>query len=176
MLEQHHAFELHAAGGGPLGGFLVEIGAGLGQGEAGHHVGHQHHPLAKHLAADRGGIGLIGQGQQRRGMGVIHKGVGQEGVQERLHRGVGGGRIDQVVALGGHHRLIAEGIQSPQGAQRLQAHRRVAGWLDRAEVPAGTLHAQHRNRFAQQAGHAGLHRGVAAAVQHQIRVGAQQAG
>ena len=176
VLEQHHALELHAAGGGPLGGGLVEIGAGLGQGEAGHHVGHQHHPLAKHLATDLGGIGLVGQGQQRRGMGVIHEGVGQEGMQQGLHRGVGGGRIDQVVALGRHHRLIAEGFQSPQGAQGLQPHRRVAGRFDRGKVPAGTLHAENGNGFSQQAGHGGLHRGVAAAMQHQIRVGAEQAG
>ena len=81
VLEQHHALGLLS----PCQGRLVGVGAGLGQGEARHHIRHQHHPLAVDLAADPLGVGLIGQGQQRRGVGVIHKGVRQEGVQQRLH-------------------------------------------------------------------------------------------
>ena len=107
MLEQHHPLQGNARCGGAEGGALVEIGAGLGQGEARHHIGHQHHPLAVDLAADRFGIGLIRQGQQGRGMGVIDEGVRQEGMQQRLDRRVGRRWIDQVAALDSHHVLIA---------------------------------------------------------------------
>lgn len=172
VLQQHHALGLGAAGCRGLPG----QGRRLGQGETGHHVGHQGHPIAVDLPAHLGRIGLVGQGQQGDRVGVIHKRVGQEGVQQSLHRGVGGGRIDQVLALGRHHRLIAEGLEDPQGLQGLQPHRRMARRLDRAQVPARSLDAQHPDRLAQQTVHGGFHRGVAAAVQHQLGVGPQQPG
>jgi hypothetical protein len=176
VLQQHHALELHPRGPRPLLGLLIGRRRRQGQIEAGHHVGHQRHPLAVDLAADLGGIRLVRQGQQSHRMGVVHEGVGQEGVQQGLHRGIWRRRIDQVAALGGHHFLIAEGRQGSQGLQLLQPHRRVARRLDRGQIPARALHAQHRDRLAQQAGDGGFHRRVAAAMEHQVGVGAQQAG
>ena len=176
VLEQHHALELNALVGGAGGRLLVGGGGGQGQVKAGHHIGHQGNPIAIDLAANRFGIGLVGQGQQGNRMGVVDVGVGQEGMQQGLHRRIGGGRIDQVLALGRHHRLIAEALQGPQGLQGLQAHGRMAGGLDRGQVPARSLHAEHGDRFAQQPRHRGFNRGVAAAMEHQVWIGPEQAG
>ena len=57
----------------------------------------------------------------------------------------------------------------------VETHRRQPGRLDRAHVPAAALHAQHVDRRAGDVRHLGLHRGVAAAMQHQPRLAAQQA-
>ena len=176
MLEQHHALQLNALVGSPGGRLLVGGGGGQGQVKAGHHVGHKGDPIAIDLATDRFGIGLVGQGQQGDRMGVVDVGVGQEGMQQGLHRRIGGSRIDQVLALGRHHRFITEAPQGAEGQQGLQAHGRMAGGLDRGQVPAGSLHTQHRDRFAQQSRGRGFDRGVAAAMEDQVGIGPEQPG
>ena len=62
-----------------------------------------------------------------------------------------------------------------QPAQRREPHRGQAGRLDRRHIPAAALDAQHLGGFADEVGRHRLDRGVAAAVQHQLRVAAEQA-
>ena len=109
-------------------------------------------------------------------MGVIDKGMGQEGMQQGLHRGVRGCRIDQVLALGGHHRLITESIKDPQGAQRFKAHRRMPRGLNGAQIPATAFDTEHGDRFTEQAHHGGLNGSIATAMEHQLGIRPQQTG
>ena len=107
-------------------------------------------------------------------MGVIDVFVRQKGVQQGLDRRVGRVRVDQIGALHPHHVLVRQALAGAQLAQRREPHRREPGRLDRRHVPAAALDAQHLGRLAEQILDHGLDRGVAAAVQHQLRVLPQQ--
>jgi hypothetical protein len=89
--------------------------------------------------------------------------------------GLGRLAVQQVGALDVHHVLVAQRLQPLQLAKRRKADGGQAGRLDRAHVPAAALHAEHVESLPGDVGHARLHRGVAAAVQHQLRFTAQQA-
>ena len=65
-------------------------------------------------------------------------------------------------------------LQRAQPAQLVQPHRGQALRLDIAHVPAAALDAQHVDIFAELIFRGGLHRCVAAAVQHQLRIAAEQ--
>ncbi len=132
--------------------------------------------VAEDLAEDRLGLRLVGQGEDGGGVGVVDELVGDEGVQQRLHRRVRGGGIQQQLALGRDHVLVREALQGAQLHQGLQAHGRMAGRLDLAKVPARALDAEHLDILAEHVASPRLHRGVAAAVQHQPRVPAEQPG
>ena len=59
-------------------------------------------------------------------------------------------------------------------AKRREPHRRQPGRLDRRHVGAATLDAQHLDLVADEVARARLDRGVAAAVQHQARIAAEE--
>ena len=147
----------------------------LGEREARHDVGHQCGALAVDVGRQRLAVGLVGQRQHGVGMGVVDELVRQEGVQQRLDRRVGRLAVQKVAALDVDHVLVGQRLQADQLAQRFETHRRQPGRLDRAHVPAAALDAQHLDGCAGDVGHLGLHRGVAAAMQHQPRLAAQQA-
>ena len=88
--------------------------------------------------------------------------------------GLGASGIQQIDALEIDHVLVGQLVQLAQLAQRLQPHRRQAGRLDHAHVPARALDADHLHILAQLILDRGLDRGVAAAMQHQLRIAAQQ--
>ncbi len=67
-----------------------------------------------------------------------------------------------------------ERVEAAQAPQLMQAHRRQALRLDVAHIPAAALHAQHIDVFAELIFRGGLDRGVAAAMQHQLRIGTEQ--
>jgi hypothetical protein len=146
----------------------------LGECEAWHHVGHQGGALAVDVGRERLAIGLVGQRQHGVGMGVVDELVRQEGVQQRLDRRVGRLAVQKVAALDVDHVLVGKRLQPDQLAQRFEPHRRQAGRLDRAHVPATALDAQHLDWRAGDVRHLGLHRGIAAAMQHQPRLAAQE--
>ena len=147
---------------------------GLGEAEARHHVGHIADARAKNLAAQRFAVGLVGERKHRRRMGVIDEFVRNERVQQRLDRRIGRGRIDQIGALQPHHLFVGKIFARTKFYQRREPHRGQARGLDRAHVPAGALDAKNVDGVAVEIGDARLHRGVAAAVQHQARVLAEQ--
>ena len=107
-------------------------------------------------------------------MGVVDEFVRQEGMQQGLDRRVGRARVEQVDALEIHHLPVAEPVQRGEPPERLQPDRGQARRLDIGHVPARALDAQHVRRLAQQVGHGGLDRGIAAAMQHQAGIAAQQ--
>ncbi len=151
---------------------LVDFGGRLGQTETGHDVGHDAQPVAEDLARRFDRIGQVGQDQERRGMGMVHVSVRQEGVQQRLNRRVGGGAVQQVLALDVDHGLVRQCAQIAQRQQRGQAHPRQAGRQDGVQIPARALDVQHLLHPPEQVGPAHLDRGIATAMHDQIGVAA----
>ena len=147
----------------------------MGQGEAGHDVGGHRQAVAVEVAAQGLAAGLIGEGQDGVGVGVVDVARRDPGVQQRLHRRVGRVGHHQGGALGLHHALVRQGVELAQGEQSLHAHGGQALRLDVAQVPARALDAQHLDRASDHVVDRGLQRGVAPAVLHQARIGAQQA-
>ena len=94
----------------------------------------------------------------------------QKGVQQRLDRGIGGAGIEQVRPLHAHHLLIREGAAPAQFAQRPEPYRRQPGGLDRRHVPTAALDAKHLDLLVEEVFHDHLDRGVAAAMQHELRL------
>ena len=106
---------------------------------------------------------------------MIDELVRQEGVQQRFHRRIGRAGIQQVDALIIDHVLVGQLVQFAQLADRLQLHRRQTLGFDIAHVPARAFDADHLHILTQHVLDHRLDRGVAAAMQHQLRVLAQQA-
>jgi hypothetical protein len=160
----------------PRAGPGLEGGGRLfGELEPRHDIGHDRHVGAVDLLEDPQGVGLVGQGQDGRGVGMVDEGRGQEGVQKRLHRWRRRGAVQQVLALGVDHGLVAQSVELTQAPQRGEPHRGVAGRLDARQVPAAALDAQHLHGVAEQVLGRGFDRGVAAAVQYETRICPQEA-
>ncbi len=154
-------------------GLLVEhLRGGLGQAEARRDIGDDAHPPVIDLARQRLAVRLIDQRQHRGGMGVIDEFMRQEGMEQRLDRGVGRGGVEQVQPLHVDHGLVGQRLQRAQLLQRLELHRRQTPWLDIGHVGAGALHRDDRVLHAEIVARSGLDRGVAAAMQHEQRVAA----
>ena len=83
-------------------------------------------------------------------------------------------RIDQVGALDADKFVVGDGVEPAQPAQGVKPHRRQAFAFDRRHVGAGGFDPQHLDIFAEDIAHAGLERGVAAAMQHQLAVAAKK--
>ena len=146
----------------------------LGEAEAGHDVGHDAHAAVVKLGGARCAVGLVDQAQHRGRVGVIDEALRNEGVQQRLDRRIGRHRVDEVRALRLHHLLVRHGVALEQHAQLGEPHRRQPGGLDHRHVGAGALDAEDVDLAPHQVRHAQLHRGVAAAVQHELRIAAEQ--
>ncbi len=146
----------------------------LGEIEARHDE--RHHPEARaiHLAAQLLAFGLVGQAQHRSGMGVVDELARQEGVQQGLDRGIGRARIEQIGALHPHHVLVGKPGSGFHPQQRCEPHRRQPGGLDLGHVPAAALDAENLGLLAQEIGQTRLDRGVAATMEHQLRLAAQK--
>ena len=94
-------------GARPLGdGRFVGLGAALGEGEARHHVRHPDERRAEDLAADALAVGLVGEGEDGVGVGVVDEARGEERVEERLDARRGGARVEQVRAELVDHVLV----------------------------------------------------------------------
>ena len=107
-------------------------------------------------------------------MGVVDEGAGQESVQQRLDRGVGRAGIQKIGALNLNHLLVGQFFARAQRQQGRQAHRRQARRLDSFEIPAAALDAEHVDILAEEIAGAQLDRGIAATMQHQSGLLAQQ--
>ena len=107
-------------------------------------------------------------------MGMIDIFVRQEGVQQCLDGRVGGPGIEQVGALHPDHLLVGERLAPTQFTQRCEPYGGKTRRLDCRHVPAAALDAKDLDLLVQKVLHDGLDRGVAAAVQHQLRFPAQE--
>ena len=136
--------------------------------------GHHPHAPAENLADHRFGLGQVGKRDHRGGVAVVDELVRQEGVQQGLDRRVGAGRVQHGAPEGADHLRILEPLQLAQGAQRSQAQARHPSGRDPGQIVARALHMQHFLRRAEEIRPLHLDRRIAAPVQHQIRVGADQ--
>ena len=66
--------------------------------------------------------------------------------------------------------------QGRQPQNRVQTHRSKASCLDLFEIPAAPFDVKKLFNFTKEVGFEGLDRGIAAAVQNQVRVTPQQPG
>ena len=166
MLQQHQPFD--------RGILLEDLGGRLRQQKPRHDVGDETQPLPVELGAALGGIGLVGDAQHRGRVRVIDKFVRQESVEQGLDRRVGGARVDQIGALHPHHLLVGERRPRAQFAQGREAHGRQSRRLDRRHVPAAAFDAQHFGRLVEEVFDDGFDRGVAAAVQDELGIAAEE--
>jgi hypothetical protein len=109
-------------------------------------------------------------------MGVIDELVRQERVQHDLDRGIGRGRLDQIGALDGNQILVRDRVERAQPSQRRKPHGRETCGFDGRHIPAGGLYVQNLGFLAEEIAQAGLERRVAAAVQHQLGIAAEEPG
>ena len=144
------------------------------QAEARHHIGHEGEPPPEHLGAFFLAVRLVDHAEHRGGVGVVDEFVRQERVQHHLDRRIGRRRIDQIGALDADELVVVDGVERAQFAHRVKPHGGKPVRVDRRHVGAGGFDAQHLDVLAEAVAHARLQRGVAAAVQHELRVAAEQ--
>ena len=165
----------HEADGARVGVPRVQLGAQPRQLEAGHDIGNHHDAVAVDLAHALFAAGGVRHRDQGVGMGVVDKFPRQQAVQDRLNGRHGRGRVGQADLQLLRHLQVGELRQCGQPEQVRQAARREARSLDGFEIPAATLDVKDVLVLAEDIRLAHLHRGVAAAVQDERRIAAQQA-
>ena len=166
MLEQEQSLDVRMV--------LVGFRGKLREREARHDVRHDGKPVSVDFSAESLGVYLIDQGKNRVRVGVIDELVRKEPMQEGLNRGVGRRRIDQAGALRIHHVFVAKHVPVAQRAEALEADGGQARGLDTAKIPTTALHAEDRDLDTDVVDEGRLHRRVAAAVEHQRRILANQ--
>ena len=154
---------------------IEDLGRRLGEPEARREIRHDAHAPLIDLARQRLAVRLIDQREHGRGMGMIDELMGHEGVQQRLDRWVGRARLKQVQTLHVDHGFVAERAQRAKAPQRLELHRRHALRFDIGHVPARALDRDDLVLLAEIVARPRLHRSVAAAMQHEQRIAAQEA-
>jgi hypothetical protein len=154
---------------------LEHFGRGLGQAEARRDIGHDAHAPVIHFARERLAVTLIDKREHGSRVGVIDEFVRQEGVQQRLNRRIGRRGIEQVQPLHVDHGLVGERSQRAEPPQRLELHRRQAPGLDICHVGAGALDGDDVVHLAKIVARLRLDRGVAAAMQNEQRIAAEEA-
>ena len=105
---------------------------------------------------------------------MVDEFVRHEGMQQKFERRARRHRVEQVAALHPRHVVVGEIVERAQPLQRREPHRRHAAGLDRTHVAAGAFNAQHLDLVAGEIAHLGLDRRVAAAVQHECGIAAEQ--
>ena len=158
-----------------LGLGFVDVRRRLREAESRHHVGHQAHAPIIESGADRFAVGLVDDAQDRIGVGVVDEFVRQERMQQDLDRRIRRRGLEQARALDAQEVLVAQVRTCAQLAQTIEPHGGKPRRLNRRHVRARALDAQHRDLLAEKVRHRGLQRGVAAAVQHELGVTAEQA-
>ncbi|MCZ7617809.1 MAG: hypothetical protein M5U32_05675 [Myxococcota bacterium] len=166
VLEQHHRV------GGRLN--LRGVGGGLREVEARLHVRQQDRFCAEGVTQTGQAVLAVAEREDRIGMRVIDHARRQPGVQQGLDRWRRGAGVEQRAAQLVHHRLVGKRRQRAQSAQPREIRAGQALRDDRCEIVAGRLHEQRGDLLAEPVLVDALPRRVAAAVQHQRRLGAEQ--
>jgi hypothetical protein len=109
------------------------------------------------------------------GVGVNDGGGSEKSVQQGLDRRAHAPRLLERVTEVAHHLLVAHLAAVEERRDVVHAHAREVFALDRLEVGAAALDAEHRNLPATVIALAGLDRGVAAAPDDERGFGADQA-
>ncbi len=105
VVDEDQAFHLRRA--------LPGVGGGLGQIKTRSDPGHDADAFAEEPAHDIFRVGLVGQGDDRIGVGVVNEPLRQEPMQEGLDRGSRVAGRQQGVREVIHHRLVGERGERP---------------------------------------------------------------
>jgi hypothetical protein len=159
-----------------LGRAFVGLGGEAGEREAGHCVGDPGDATFEHRAHALFAIRLIRQRQDAVGVRVVDEPVRQEGVHQHLDRRSPALRgREQGAAQLRRHGLVVEGVERTESQQVRQAQGGQALGIDRCQIAAAPLYAEHVDLLAEQVPGARFHRGVPAAVEHEVGLFADQA-
>ena len=148
---------------------------GLGEIEPRHQVRDDDHRLAIELADALFAARRVGDREHRVGMRVIDEPERHAAVEDRLDRGHRCGRPQHVGDELVHHVRAGQPIESGKLEHVIEPHRREARRFDELEVPAAALHVEDGQLVAEAVALDDLHRRVAAAVEHERLVAAEQA-
>ena len=166
VLQQNHAVHVRRC--------VVDGSAALREAEARHDIRYQPHAAPERLAAQLRPVRLIDEAQHRGRVRMVDELVRKKRVQQRFHRGIRCHGIDQAGAHEAHHFCVRQCVETPHEAQCLEPYRGKAGGFNRRHVPTGPFDAEHRDLGAHEVGNGGLHRGIAAAMQDEARIAAEQ--
>ena len=152
-----------------------EVGDALRELEPRPQVRHHRDVVAERLVHRRLRVGRVGERADRVGVDVVDVRGRQERVQERLDRRPRRVGLDQAAREVGDHLLVAHRLALAQRQQLVEPQAREVARLGRGEVGAAALDPQHAHLAAEVVELDELRRGVAAAVEDERRVGADQA-
>ena len=166
VIDQHHAVQ--------VGRFLDRQAHQLGQLEAGAQVLHDADVVAIDPAQDGVGVLVVGQAHHRVGVGVGDAVEGQEGVEQGFDGGPGRVGVEDAAVKVVHHVLVGHFAALKDGEHPFQFQAGELPTLHGLEVGTGTLDAHDFYVPAQEVLFGDLDGGVAAAPDHQGRVGADE--
>ena len=83
--------------------------------------------------------------------------------------------VDQIGALDGDQVFVADGFELAQPAHRIKPHGDKAVRFDLRHVGAGGFDVEHLGFFTEAIAHARFERGIAAAMEDELRIAAEQA-
>ena len=144
-----------------------QLSHGPGQFETGHDVIDDQHPFAVELLQPPPSVGGVGDGHHRIGMGMIHVGKGDQGMEDRFDGGIGGVGVTEGLSLQRYHLRIAELLPLCHLQQSLHRHGGESGGFDGVQVPAAAFDIE---------GVVDLDGGVAPAVEDQVGFLPQETG
>ena len=169
VLHQDHADRLRRR----LAGVLARHD--LGEVEPGHQVRDDDHGLAVELADARFAVRRVGDGEDRVGVRMVDELERHAAVQDRLDRRRRRGRAQHVRDELVHHVRVGEPVEARELEHVVEPDRREARRLDELEVPAAALDVEDVQLVAEAVALGDLHRRVAAAVEDERLVAAEQA-
>ena len=146
------------------------------QAEARPRIGHETEPALEHVGTERLAVGLVDDAQDRGGVGVVDERRRHEGVQQHLDRRYRRQWIEAIAVLYAHEVVVAQAFARAQSLQRFEPHGRKAGGLDGAHVPAGAFDEENVDLVAGKIARFPLEGGIAAAMQDELRIAAEEAG
>jgi hypothetical protein len=147
-----------------------------GEVEPGHDVRNDHDAIAVDVADALLAFGRVRDRKHRVRVRVVDVLVRQDGVQDGLDRRRGRPGAQHVrVELVDHLRIGQLG-KARELAHIAERDRRETRRLDGLQVPAAALHVEHVLFLAEEVFLAQLDRGIAAAVEHERAVAAEEAG
>ena len=146
----------------------------FGEPEARHQIRHESQAAAKRVGALFLSVWLVDDAEHGAGMRVVDEFMWQESMQHHFDGRIGCGRIDQIGAFDREEFFIRDRLVGAQIPQWRQANRRQAFRFDRGHVGARSLDPQDLDFVAEQVTGTRLQRSVAAAMQHQFRIGTEQ--
>ena len=167
VIDQHHA--------AAVGRCLDRQAHQFGKLKAGTQILHHRHAIAIDPAENGVGFPVVGQPYHRIGVGMGHALKGQKGVEQGFNGGTGRIGVEDAAVKVIYHFLVGHPLPGKDRQYLFQFQAGKLPPLHRLQVGAGTLNPHYLHLPAQEILFGNLDRGIAAAPDHQVRIGANQA-